>query len=227
MFSFSLGCVYSQISFDQAGFGVSYWLRNYSTPDERILLTNPPSGIGEINPVVVPNIFGRIGFGNVLGLRGRIGLARDTFESSLRLTNITRQEKINQTVIPTSLMLDFKFPLKSKSGNDSSSVGKISLMGGIGVNRYFIQHNFSRQVVGADGSILGAKFTGNDFGLGALLGISYDLAPKMVFTLFSQYNTGTYLHRLYSEEVIGSFESKRISIQGIEFGINVGYSFGK
>jgi hypothetical protein len=231
----SLNQLKAQIVFDEVGLGVSYWLRSYSTPDERILLINPPSQNGEINPVIVPHLFGRLRLGEYFGLRGKIGFAQDSFNSFQELGNSVRYEKIEQTIIPTGLMIDFSIPLKkgeiaeSKSDESEEVVidSKFNLVGGIGVNRYFIQHTFSREVLGSDGSISDAKFSGNDFGIGVMLGLSYQLATRIILTAFSQYNSGTYLHRLYSEELIGSYETKIISIKGVEFGFSLGYNLSK
>lgn len=240
----SLSQLKAQIVFDQAGLGVSYWIRTYSTPDEHILLANPIAGNGENNPVIVPHLMGRLRLGKYFGLKGKIGFAQDSYTSTQVLGNRIRNEKIAQSIIPTGLMLDFSLPLKSgkksskaeeekddSSKTDKSEIlssdSKLNLVGGIGINRYFIQHTFYREVIGGDGSISGAKFSGNDFGLGAMIGVGYQLAPRVILTVFSQYNTGTYLHRLYSEESIGSYETKTISIEGVEFGFSLGYKLGK
>lgn len=231
----------AQIEFDQAGLGLSYWIRSYTTPDEQVLLTNPPAGNGSSNPVLVPHLFARLKLGNYFGVKGRVGFAQDSYESSLLLGTVLRTEKIDQTILPLGLMLDFEIPmnLKSKSGDeekdgDSDSKSSVKsadspfkLVGGLGINRYYIQHTFSRIVVGGEGSLADAKFSGNDFGLSAMLGIAYKVSSKLVLTGFSQYNTGSYQHRLYSETELDAFESKTISLQGLEFGIYLGYRLGK
>jgi hypothetical protein len=78
-------------------------------------------------------------------------------------------------------------------------------------------------VTGGEGSLPESKFSGNDYGLTAMIGYSTLLSERLVLTLFSQFNTGSYDHRLYSEDDIGAFEVKNISLQGLEFGATVGF----
>jgi hypothetical protein len=240
--------VIGQVVFDQVGFGVSYWGRTYEAQDERILLTNPPAEKGDLNPVLIPQVYGRLKLGQYLGVRGTVGIAQDNYQSTLVTGNLVRTESIDQTILPVGAMLDFSIPLGKKragkkSGNDEAEVGeesdselstesagkasKFNLIGGFGVNRYFIQHSFTRQVTGGEGSLPTTKFSGNDFGISGMLGLSHALSSRIVLTAFVQYNAGSYDHRVYSEEVPGSFEVKNIPLQGIEAGISIGYILKK
>lgn len=242
----TIASTYAQVVFEQVGFGTSYWMRSYSTPDEKVLLTNPPVENGELNSVIVPHIFGRVKLGEFFGLRGKVGFAQDSYQSSLVLGELIRNEKVSQTIIPAGLLLDFSIPIGSKSngvessknsdsGDSSSSVqaedsefeSKTFLIGGIGINRYFIQHTFSREVIGGEGSLPESKFSGNDFGLTAMAGISNQVSKRVILTLFAQYSDGSYKHRVYSEEVIGAYDVKTISLQGLEIGLSLGYKLGK
>lgn len=237
----SISLTNAQIVFDEIGVGTSYWIRTYSTPDENVLLTNPPTANGESNPVIVPHLYGRVKLGSFLGLRGKVGLAQDNYTSSVVLGNLTRNEKISQTIIPVGLLLDFSLPLGLKSGKQKKSIdentdvetvekvevkSKISLVGGLGLNRYFIQNTFTREIIGGEGSLPESKFTGNDYGFTAMLGISKQVSEKILLTLFSQYNSGSYDNRVYSEEVSGTYNVNKISLNGFEFGISLGYKFG-
>jgi hypothetical protein len=237
----------AQVVFDQIGVGTSYWIRTYSTPDENVLLNNPPTENGKSNPVIVPHIFARVKLGEFFGLRGKLGLAQDSYQSSvIFLIDQVRIEKVSQTIIPAGLLLDFSIPIGSKtsggknskeadsenSGSSekaegSGSKSKTNLVGGVGVNRYFIQHTFSREVIGGEGSLPESKFSGNDFGITGMIGISNQISDRVVLTAFSQYNSGSYNHRVYSEAVTGAFDVKTISLQGLEFGISLGYKLGK
>lgn len=236
----------AQVVFDEVGLGTSYWIRTYATPDETVLLTNPPTENGKTNQVIVPHIYGRVKIGDIFGLRGKLGFAQDSYRSSSDIGNLVRIEKISQTIIPASLFLDFAIPIGSKSSaiknskedsseepsssttsEESGTKSKTSLVGGLGVNRYFIQHTFSREVIGGDGSLPDSKFSGNDFGITGMLGISNQISEKIVLTAFTQYNSGAYNHRVYSEEVTGAYDVKNISLKGFEFGLSLGYKLGK
>lgn len=242
LFSFSN----AQIVFDEMGVGTSYWIRTYATPDENVLLTTPLTVNGESNPVLVSYIYGRVKFGKFLGIRGKLGLAQDSYESLTILGNLERNEKLSQTIIPAGLLLDFSIPLgkKSSEGKDSKEADsedsdsfeksdnsgsklKTHLIGGVGLNRYFIQHTISRDVSGGDGSIPDSRFSGNDYGITAMVGISNQISDKIILTVFSQYNSGSYNHRVYSEEVPGSYDVENISLKGLEFGLSLAYKFGK
>ncbi|MBS4040216.1 MAG: hypothetical protein KGZ81_06410 [Flavobacteriales bacterium] len=240
--------VIGQVVFDQVGFGLSYWGRTYEAQDERVLLTNPPTAKGELNPVLIPHLYGRVKLGQYLGIKGTVGMAQDNYQSSLVIGNLVRNESIEQTILPLGAMLDFSIPIGKKGGSkksakneteegeeaetevapeSSSSEPKFKVMGGIGVNRYFIQHSFTRQVTGGEGSLPTAKFSGNDFGITGMIGLAHSVSDRIVLTLFTQYNSGSYNHRVYSEEVPGSFEVKNIPLKGLEAGISVGYILKK
>jgi hypothetical protein len=234
----------AQVVFDQIGVGTSYWIRTYSTPDENVLLNNPPTENGKSNPVIVPHIFARVKLGEFFGIRGKLGLAQDSYQSSvIFLIDQVRIEKVSQTIIPAGLLLDFSIPIglktsggknskeadsdSSVAGDESEEKSKTFLVGGVGINRYFIQHTFSREVIGGEGSLPESKFSGNDFGVSGMIGISNEISDRVVLTAFSQYNSGSYNHRVYSEAVTGAFDVKTISLQGLEFGFSLGYKLGK
>jgi hypothetical protein len=230
--------VEAQISFSEFGAGLSSWTRLYSTPDETILLVDPTQGNGSANTVLVPSVYGKLDLGKTFSLRGRVGYAQNTFESvTSSLGDLVRIEKIEQNIIPAGLQLEYRFPLSksSKSGTkadldegeaseksvDPSS--KSYFIGGLGISRYFIQHTISREVIGGEGSLPASKFSGNDFGFTAMVGYSTLVSERLVLTLFSQFNTGSYDHRVYSEDSIGAFEVQNISLQGLEFGVTIGF----
>jgi hypothetical protein len=136
--------------------------------------------------------------------------------------------------------VELKFPISKKSGvgkesqeadegdadknvEVSNSDSKSFFIGGFGLSRYFIQHSFSRTIIGGEGSIPESKFSGNDYGLTAMLGYSNYLSDKLVLTIFSQYNIGSYDQRVYLEGDNAGYEVKNISLQGLEFGVSLGF----
>jgi len=229
--------IHAQVVFSEVGGGLSSWTRFYSSPDETILLVNPSQKNGSTNTAVLPSVYGKVDFGKTFSLRGRVGYAQNSFKTSLILGDLVRNEELVQTILPIGMSLEFRIPLSNESKKSSEAnledsdqkdyTSKISsnshLIGGIGLSRYFIQHSFSRDVIGGEGSLAESKFSGNDFGLTAMVGYSKLISDRIVLTFFSQFNTGSYDHRLYSEEVIGSYEVKNISLQGLEFGVTLGY----
>jgi hypothetical protein len=234
LFPFSL---HAQVVFSEVGGGLSSWTRFYSSPDETILLVNPSQKNGSTTTVVMPSIYAKVDLGKTFNLRGRVGYAQNSFKSSLILGDLARNEELVQTILPAEISLEFRIPLSRESDKSSdanledlnlkdynSKMGSNShIIAGIGLSRYFIQHSFSRNVIGGEGPLAKSKFSGNDFGLTAILGYSRLISDRIVFTFLSQFNTGSYDHRLYSEDVIGSYEVKNISLQGLEFGVIVGY----
>jgi hypothetical protein len=227
----------AQVVFSEFGGGLSSWTRVYSSPDESILLVNPSQEQGKSNTVIVPTIYGKVDLGRTFGLRGRIGYAQNSFQSSLILGDLTRNEKLVQTILPVGFALEFKLPFSKVTGQSSESnsedsdqkdvskeiSAKSHFIGGIGLSRYFIQHSFTREISGGEGSLAGSKFSGNDFGLTAMIGYSKLISERIIFTLFSQFNSGSYDHRLYSEDVSGAYDVKNISLRGLEVGITVGF----
>lgn len=222
----------AQIVFSEFGAGISTWSRIYSTPDETSLLVNPSGENGKINTVILPTLYGKIDLGKSFGFRGRLGYAHNSFTSSLVLGDLVRNEKVVQSIIPVGLSLEYKHPLSKKDvqsenedekdSSEGSITSKSHLIAGIGVSRYFIQHTFSRNVIGGDGSLGESKFSGNDFGLNLMLGFNNSITERLILTVFTQYNSGSYDHRIYSEEVIGAFDVKNLSLQGVEVGFTLG-----
>jgi len=230
--------VEAQISFSEFGAGLSSWTRLYSSPDETILLVNPIGENGSPNTVIVPFVYGKLDFGKALSLRGRVGYAQNSFQSTTpTLGDLVRVEKIKQSIIPAGLQLEYRFPfsrflksstdgdldVKDENGKNIEASPKSYLIAGFGISRYFVQHTISREVTGGEGSLPSSKFSGNDYGLTAMVGYSTLISERIILTFFSQFNTGSYDHRLYSEDDIGAFEVKNISLQGLEFGVTVGF----
>jgi len=222
----------AQVVFSEFGAGISSWSRIYSTPDETSLLVNPTSENGKINTVILPTLYGKIDLGKSFGFRGRLGYAQNSFTSSVVLGDLVRNEKLVQSIIPVGLSLEFKQPLSKKvdkseeedeeAASGATNISKSHFIAGVGVSRYFIQHTFSRDVIGGEGSLGESKFSGNDFGLNVMLGFTNSITENLILTIFTQYNSGSYDHRIYSEEVTGAFEVKNISLQGVEVGFTIG-----
>jgi len=222
----------AQVVFSEFGAGISTWTRIYSTPDETSLLVNASSENGKTNTVIFPTLYGKIDLGKSFGFRGRLGYAQNSFTSSFVLGDLVRNEKLVQSIIPAGLSLEFKLPLSKKNvqskneDEEDSSLGTIEskshFIAGIGVSRYFIQHTFSRDVIGGEGSLGESRFSGNDVGLNLMLGFTNDITERLILTVFTQYNSGSYDHRIYSEEVTGAFDVKNISLQGVEVGFTIG-----
>lgn len=225
--------LYSQVAFEEFGVGTSYWIRSYSTPDETSLLVNGSTATGSTNYMILPSLYTRVKLGSVFGLRGRVGLGQDSYLSSVVTGDLIRRETMTQTIIPANLMVDFALPLgggkdrESEEDTQERGESKTSFVGGVGISRFFLQHEFERVVIGGDGSLAPSKFSGNDFGINAMVGLRNKVSDNLVLTLYSQYNSGSYNHRIYSEEALGDYSVRNISLKGIEFGVSLGYMFKK
>jgi hypothetical protein len=230
----------AQIVFSEVGAGFSSWSRIYTTPDETSLLTNPSLDNGKTNTVIIPSLYGKLDLSKTFALKGRVGYAKNSFESISEVGGLSRNEQLSQAIIPLGLTVELKFPISKKSGvgkesqeadegdadknvEVSNSDSKSFFIGGFGLSRYFIQHSFSRTIIGGEGSIPESKFSGNDYGLTAMLGYSNYLSDKLVLTIFSQYNIGSYDQRVYLEGDNAGYEVKNISLQGLEFGVSLGF----
>lgn len=226
--------LFAQVRFDEVGLGLGYWLRSYKGDSEYALLVNGAAANNQNVAVILPTAHARLALGSVFGLQGKLGLAQESFTSSLVLGDLVRREVLKQTLIPANLMLDIKLPLVKTSSNSEDNDGEeseentkttypVELIAGVGLTRYFIQHDFERIVINGEGSLAPTRFSGNDFGINAMLGVKSKLTDKLVLTLYGQYNSGQYNHRVYSEEVLGDYSVKEIALRGVEFGVSIGY----
>jgi hypothetical protein len=223
----------AQIKIDNISIGSSVWLRTYNTPDERSVLVNPPSENGQTNPMVMVHLGAEIGLFKGFGIQTRVGYGSNKYSSTQELGGFIREEKLNQTIIPGSVGLMYKFPLNIFESNKNSGFSKatkrpqndwlLSISGGL--NRYFLQHQISRTINQDEGSIAPSNYNGNNYGGYAQLGIQKLLGESFSISLDTRYNTGEYFQKVYSESMDGEFVRNKISIQGLEFGLRLAYIF--
>lgn len=219
----------AQVSLREVGVSTSYWLRLYNTPDETAVLTNGSLDIADPSGVIVPGLFGVLDLNKAFALRGNVGLAQQSYQSRLLLGDLIRVEELKQTIIPASINLEYRVSLsgntnlnQEESDNDLDD-SSLDLLLGIGVNRFFIQHDISRSVTGGEGTLPSTRFSGNDFGLNFMVGLAYPMTKSVNILLFSRYNTGSYDHRVYQDNSPGLYDLREISLRGLEFGVSFGF----
>lgn len=218
----------AQVSFKEVGLGTSYWLRIYNTPDETSVLANGSLENGDPSGVIVPNLFGVLELNKSFALRGSVGLAQKKYESRLTLGELNRTEQIKQTIIPVGLNLEYRIPLSKKNGENSDEEGDQfdttpELLLGVGVNRFFIQHDINRSVINGEGTLPPTRFSGNDFGVNFMMGVYSPLSKSTSILIFARYNNGEYNHKVYQDNSPGIYSIQNISLRGFEFGVAFGF----
>lgn len=218
----------AQVSFKEVGLGTSYWLRIYNTPDETSVLANGSLENGDPSGVIVPNLFGVLELNKSFALRGSVGLAQKNYESRLTLGELNRIEQIKQTIIPVGLNLDYSIPLskskeESSEGDEDEFDNSPKLLLGVGINRFFIQHDINRSVINGEGTLPSTRFSGNDFGVNFMIGVYSPLTKSTSILIFSRYNSGEYNHKIYQDNAPGVYSIQNISLRGLEFGVAFGF----
>ncbi|WP_289029905.1 hypothetical protein [uncultured Algoriphagus sp.] len=224
----------AQISLREIGVGTSYWLRLYNTPDETSVLTNGSLEIADPAGVIVPSLFGVLNLNESFALRGNVGLAQQSYQSRLLLGDLIRVEELTQTIIPASINLEYRISLSANTNSNKEEKdntenpnevegSSLELLFGLGVNRFFVQHDISRSVTGAEGTLPSTRFSGNDFGLNIMVGLAYPMSKSVNLLLFSRYNSGSYDHRIYQDNSPGLYDLREISLRGLELGVSFGF----
>lgn len=211
------GSAFAQIQINHFGAGLSYWHRMYSGIDERGFLVNYQEAPGYSSAALMPTLSAEVNLIQGLALDGRIGLWSSTFiGEGISEDGANIQEELDQRIIPVAFGIVYTF---------RHIVPDIfnAYVGG-GGNRYYIQNTMERTILNAAGSVPPQVFTGNNFGAYVKAGIEYMIAPNLGVALEGRYNTGSY-NQVHIPEPEASPEPIRVSLQGVEAGLSLRYTF--
>ena len=207
---------FAQIQLNNFGAGISYWHRDYNGIDERAFLINYQPEASFRSGALMPTLSAEVNLIDELAIDGRIGLWSTNFagEGTSEQGALIREE-IDQRVIPLAIggVYTFRhiFP------------DIFNAFVGVGINRYYIRNSVERIVFNAGGSLPEQVFAGNNFGLYGKVGVEYMIVPHVGLALEGRYNTGSY-NQVSFTTPSASPEPKKVSLQGVELGINLRYS---
>ncbi|UZH54636.1 porin family protein [Salinimicrobium tongyeongense] len=213
LFSFT---TQAQIKLNNISVGASYWHRTYSEQNEKFFLISYEQDDDFTKGNVMPHLGAEINLYQNLALDARVGYWTADFESEGVFGELRLDEKIEQTIIPVSAGLVYRFPNLVQED--------LNLYLGAGVNRYFIQNKVSREITGGAGTNEEDTFSGNSYGVNAKAGIEYYFTSALGLVLEARYNAGYYnqsFQAVTTEEPV----NEKVSVRGLEAGISLRYRF--
>ncbi|EKB47904.1 outer membrane beta-barrel protein [Cecembia lonarensis] len=203
----------AQVQLSKFGVSLSQWTRNYSEFDERFFFTTPPSEQGGYTASsIMPSIFAEVSIYKGISLEGRIGSWSRTYTDISSFGNLTIQESLKQRVIPASLSVLYNY----------SFLDNFNAYAGLGVTRYFIQHEVLRLVPDGSGSVAPQEFSGNNYGINYMIGVEYYFNEKIGVGLEGRFHNGAY-NKSFVPEFGANSVTRTIDLKGLEIGISLRY----
>ena len=207
------GATYAQLSIRKFSLGYSQWNRAYDGSDERVFFSSA------YNPAVdftqksgMPTVSGELQLYKGLGLEGRLGLWKHTFENSFEFGDDQISERISQRIIPGTVNILY----------NAEITPRLNFYGGIGVTRYFLQEKVERKVTPGAGSIDPTTFTGNNYGWNNQLGIEYWFSGNFGVAIEGRQHYGKY-DKSYIPVTDGAPVTTTIDLRGLEVGVSLRY----
>jgi len=206
----------AQLGISKFSIGYSQWIRAYDGSDERVFFSSA------YNPAVdftqkagMPTVSTELRLYKGLGLEGRLGLWKYTFENEFSFGDDVIQESITQRIIPGSLNLLY----------NAEITPRLSFYGGAGVNRYFIQETVGRTVTPGEGTVEPTTFTGNNYGWNNQLGLEFWITNNIGLAIEGRQHFGSY-RKTYIPTTDAAAVTSKIDLKGLEFGASLRYRVG-
>jgi len=201
----------AQITLKSVGVGLSYYKPTLDYWNQRSMLSlyNNDQG-ASFSGKAMPTAALEVGLWRGLSAGLRVGYWKNSVSGALRIGGIERTETLSLAIIPVSLDLTYRF-------EPTTGTGKTPLLtpyAGVGLSRYFIKNDFSRQVVNNPGSVSESQ-TGNSYGLQVFVGAERKLVGKLSVGLDVRYHLGSYNQA--TGETPASTE--KVSLNGLEAGL--------
>lgn len=219
----SFGVSFGQVRLKSIDVGFSAFTRMYDGNDETRMFSvfdiDGASSIESLRSVTqfAPSLGAELGLAPWLAVDARISFLNREFSASQVLTGVTIEESIAQRILPVSLGLKW---IGGELAQD-----RVSYFFGAGLNRYFVQNRVQRIVIGGDGSVRPATYTGNNYGAYVQGGLDYLFESNLSIGIDGRYHTGNYVQNYTNTE--GQRSRLKVPIQGFEFGLVLKYNFGQ
>ncbi|MCY2687785.1 outer membrane beta-barrel protein [Salinimicrobium sp. TH3] len=206
----------AQVKLNNISAGASYWHRTYSEQNEKFFLISYDANEDFTQGGVMPHLGAELNLFQNLALDARVGYWTADYEAQGKFGELRLDEKIEQTIIPVSAGLVYRFPNLVRED--------LNLFVGAGMNRYFIQNKVSRTITGGTGTNEEDTFSGNSYGVNAKAGLEYYFTDALGLALETRYNAGYYnqtFQAVTTEEPV----RERVSVRGLEVGLSLRYRF--
>ena len=204
----------AQVKLKSIGAGVSYWQPSLDYWNKRSMLTtyNKDQGV-TLSGAVMPTASLEIGLTKGLSAGVRVGFWKQSASGKLTIAGIDRSESFTLSLIPVSLDLKYSFALPAAEGKSPFLTPYV----GVGLSRYFIKNEFSRQVVQGTGS-LNETQAGSSNGLQVFVGAEKKIVSRVYVGLDIRYHLGSYKQAVKTET---SSTSETVSLNGLEAGLSL------
>lgn len=224
----------AQVALKSIGVGASYWQPSLDYWNNNSILTAYNGGKGaKLSGAVMPTASIEMALAKGLSAGVRAGYWKQSAESALSIAGIDRTEKLTLSIIPVSLDLKYSFAKSStetvkttdKAGQVTETV-KTKLPSlipyiGVGLSRYFIKNDYSRQVVANPGSVTESQ-AGNNYGIQVFAGVEKKLVKMLYVALDARYHLGSYNQGVGTET---TSTPQKVSLNGLEVGLSLRVKF--
>lgn len=204
----------AQVNLKSIGIGVSYWRPSLDYWNKRSMLTDYNNGRGAtLSGAAMPTASLEAGLTKGLSASVRVGYWKQSASGTVSIAGIDRTESFTLSLIPVSLDLKYCFTRPDGAAKTPFFTPYI----GVGLSRYFIKNEFSRQVVNDTGS-LNESQAGSDYGVQAFAGIEKRVVKKLYAGVEVRYHAGGYKQSVRNET--GS-TSESVRLNGLEAGLSL------
>ncbi|MFD2570778.1 hypothetical protein ACFSUS_09055 [Spirosoma soli] len=220
----------AQVNLKSISVGASYWAPSLDYWNNRSFLIDYNGGQGaKLSGTVMPTAAVEVGLVKGLSVGGRVGYWQKSASSSLSIAGISRSETFKLSIIPVALDLKYTFAKAATVSTTKQADGTeekpkepfLTPYIGISVARYFINNDFSRQVVNNSGS-LNETQAGNNYGVQVFVGAEKKLVKKLYVGLDVRYHLGSYNQVVRSETTT---TTEKVSLNGVEAGLSLRFKF--
>ncbi|NJY64072.1 porin family protein [Salinimicrobium sp. CDJ15-81-2] len=213
LFSFT---AQAQIKLNNISAGASYWHRTYEEHNERFFLISYEADEDFTKGGVMPHLGAELNLYQNLALDVRVGYWTGDFKAQGVFGDLRLDEKIEQTIIPVSAGLLYRFPDLIRED--------VNFFLGAGMNRYFVQNKVSRTITGGAGTNEEDTFSGNSYGVNVKAGVEYYFTDALGLALEARYNEG-YYNQTFQAVTTQAPVREQVSVRGIEAGLSLRYRF--
>ncbi|AKD56042.1 hypothetical protein [Spirosoma radiotolerans] len=220
--------VQAQVNLKSISVGASYWKPSLDYWNERSMLLDYNAGKGAtFSGGIMPTAALEVGLTKGLSIGGRVGYWKNSVSGDVSVGGTNRSEKLTLSIIPVSLDLKYTFAKAAPVSTTTKEAGSepkapfLTPYLGVSVARYFINNDFSRQVVGNTGSVSETQ-SGNNYGLQVFVGAEKKLVKKLFLALDVRYHLGSYNQVVKSET---SSTTQKVSLNGLEAGLSLKVKF--
>ncbi len=224
----------AQVALKSIGVGASYWQPSLDYWNNNSILTAYNGGKGaKLSGAVMPTASIEVAVAKGLSAGIRAGYWKQSADGAVSIAGIDRTEKLTLSIIPVSLDLKYSFGKTATetvktTGSDGKTTEVVKTKSpslipyiGVGLSRYFIKNDYSRQVVANPGSVTESQ-AGNNYGIQVFAGLEKKLVKMLYVAVDARYHLGSYNQMITTETTP---TAQKVSLNGLEAGLSLRVKF--